>query len=340
MRRYAVIMAWEWVTGNTMILNYIFIGNEKMKKIILFAFLLLYSFCLAGNYQSESVSLFYRMEDAGSEPTIERKFIIDSAIRSLKVTGVWNISDLIYFYASHFQAGALLNWKENSFNATLVNSPTFVSDSGFYSDGATSYINSNYNPSTSSTNFTLNSGCVVVYSLSDVLSDNQKDIGSQNTSSSGATFLNSKRAADNQIYGALNTIFDYARGVIPSSLGLSCINRSNVNTTQFYKNGVAFGTKSTDVSTILPNFNLYILCYNFNGTPTHFSTRMLSFAYCGGSLTVAQQLSLFNTVEAYMDAVGAGVVAGTTEFPYPSLFETKKTFDYSNYGDYGDYIFK
>jgi hypothetical protein len=47
---------------------------------------------------------------------------------------------------------------------------------------------------------------------------------------------------------------------------------------------------------------------NTAGTLSGYSTRQLAFAFVGASLSDQQMTDLFTTVEAYMDAIGAGVI--------------------------------
>jgi hypothetical protein len=77
---------------------------------------------------------------------------------SMKADGVWAKLDVFYVFAQDGGADfGTLNWKNpNANQSTLVNAPTFVSNGGLMGNGTSSYIDTNFNPSTQGVQYTQN----------------------------------------------------------------------------------------------------------------------------------------------------------------------------------------
>ena len=88
---------------------------------------------------------------SASQQALQNQLVVD-----LKDAGVWSKLDIFYLFATDGDSDfASINWKDpNTFEITEVNSPTFTTNQGFSSDGASSYLNTNFNLSTSGTNYT------------------------------------------------------------------------------------------------------------------------------------------------------------------------------------------
>ena len=83
----------------------------------------------------------------------------NTLLASLKASGVWAKLDVFYVFAvdNNASAFATLNWKNpNANQSTLVSSPTFVSNGGFQGNGTSSYIDTNFNPTTQGIQYTQN----------------------------------------------------------------------------------------------------------------------------------------------------------------------------------------
>jgi hypothetical protein len=93
---------------------------------------------------ARAVTLGYTLPSS-SQQVKQNKLLVD-----LKTAGVWAKLDVFYMFATDGNSSfATLNWKAPISNqCTLVNSPTFTANQGFAGNGTSSYINTNYNPST------------------------------------------------------------------------------------------------------------------------------------------------------------------------------------------------
>jgi hypothetical protein len=94
----------------------------------------------------------YTLPSTGQQ-TLQNQLVVD-----LKSGGIWDKLDTFAVFATDGDSDfALIDWKRLS-DYTAVNSPTFTSNQGYQFNGTSSYINTNFNPLTSGTNYTLNNG--------------------------------------------------------------------------------------------------------------------------------------------------------------------------------------
>ena len=105
-----------------------------------------------------------------SLPSASQQTLQNTLVTDLKSSGVWDKLDLFYMFATDGDSDfATLNWKEpSSYQATKVNSPNFVSDSGFSGDGSTAYLDTNFVISTDVSNYSQNNASTFTYFESDL----------------------------------------------------------------------------------------------------------------------------------------------------------------------------
>jgi hypothetical protein len=97
-----------------------------------------------------ATSLGYTLPSS-SQQAKQSKLLAD-----LKVGGVWAKLDTFAMFANDGGSNfGLIDWKRLALY-TAVNSPTFTTNQGFNGNGTSSYIDTNFNPATSGTNYVLN----------------------------------------------------------------------------------------------------------------------------------------------------------------------------------------
>lgn len=106
-------------------------------------------------------------------PSASQQTLQNTLVTDLKTAGVWDKLDVFYCFATDGDSDfATLNWKApSSHQVTKINSPTFTADSGFTGDGSSSYLDTNYNPATSGTNYTLNDASISIWNNTFVLNN-------------------------------------------------------------------------------------------------------------------------------------------------------------------------
>lgn len=256
---------------------------------------------------AEAATLVAAMSSA---PNDTRKGVIDTCIGAIKTAGVWTKLDCLWIRAAHDSQAALLDWKRLS-DSTAVNSPTFTTDRGFTGDGSTSYINTNFTPSMDGVNYTQNSACFGAYlnAGTDTVDSTVNSFGFSASSGARQARVEPWRSATpgSGVRGRINDATATTVGTITTRFGLTAVNRSSSTAVQVYRNGASIGTSSV-VSAVLGAIDAYELGYNNNGALGGANDNRSAASFVGGSLTSTEHADLFTAIEAYLDAVGAGVV--------------------------------
>src|SRR5574342_691619 len=106
-------------------------------------------------FSAEASQFFSRL---ATQPVSARKTLYATMIDALVAGGIWSKVDVLKVYAAADSPTALVNLKSASFTGTLINAPTFTVDRGYAGNGSTSYVDTNFNPTTATTpNFTQDS---------------------------------------------------------------------------------------------------------------------------------------------------------------------------------------
>jgi hypothetical protein len=230
-------------------------------------------------------------------PSAPQQILQNQLIVDLKSAGVWNKLDSFRVYATDGSANfALIDWKRLVL-CTAVNSPTFTSNAGYKGNATSSYINSNFTPSTNGVNYTLNSSSIFVY-VSAVRTEGQIQayqglffgaswlLISAGTNAIGESYING-------VTGVTNTT---------TGIGFQLVNRLDSNTLNVYFDGVLQNTNIVAPSVSLPTDTIWDLAANNNATGTFFSDTQDAIVGYGANLNAEQ--SDFNTaVNNYMNAI-------------------------------------
>jgi len=114
---------------------------------------------VSGNFETETRELLRRMTPP---PIYDRAVLINICIKGLKDYSIWDKIDVLRLDASHSEQSSLLNWKGDYWNATLDNSPIFVTDRGWKGSSG-NYMKSNFNPSLGGCNYVQDSAMLMIY---------------------------------------------------------------------------------------------------------------------------------------------------------------------------------
>jgi hypothetical protein len=230
-------------------------------------------------------------------PSAPQQILQNQLMIDLKSAGVWNKLDSFRVYATDGSAAyALIDWKRLVL-CTAVNSPTFTTNQGYKGNATSSYIDSNFTPSTDGVNYTLNNASIFAY-ISGVRTAGQIQayqgllFGSAylllaaGTNFTGETFINSITAVTN----------------VTTGVGFQLVNRINANTLNVYYQGVLRNTNNAATSVSLPAGKVWDLAANNNASGVFFSDVQNAIVGYGANLNAEQ--SAFNTaVNNYMNAI-------------------------------------
>lgn len=241
-----------------------------------------------------------------TKPTGDTATWQDDMVYSLDSAGYFDRMDVLYIFATtdNGNSEALINWiHPGTYNATNVSSTSWTALEGFTGDGAADYLNTNYNPSTGTNNFVLNSGTLGIYIRTNVTTAGMTDIGARNGGTDGRSFLQATNGTNANININQGSSFDSGN---TNSNGFYIMTRTGATTLILYENGSAIATGATP-SDELTNRDIYIGATNDAGTANSFSTRQYAIAFAMNGCSSGDVSGLNTIFERYMDRLGKGV---------------------------------
>jgi hypothetical protein len=173
---------------------------------------------------------------------------------------------------------------------TAVNSPTFTINSGFSGNGTSAYINTNFNPSTSGVNYTLNDASRIMFG------DFPADSGYPESAGGGT--VNLTRSANGNNRQRINQgLSNLGTGSSPSNWTgtdlLRAINRTTSTNVEMFADTTQ--SSGTQTSTSVANFNQLLLAGNGS-----FSSSSNTFKIYGmGASLVSENTDLYNALNTY-----------------------------------------
>jgi len=119
--------------------------------------------------------------DAARTAVINQFFLDIKGIGNFGIDNLFAKLDFLYLCAAHTEQVGLLDIRRGTpFDATAVNSPTFVADRGF-TGGVGKYLDTGFVPKTDGVNFLLNDASLIDYSRTNIADDTKISIGSQDS---------------------------------------------------------------------------------------------------------------------------------------------------------------
>lgn len=233
------------------------------------------------------------------QPSTQYKQAINTLILQLIADNNWQYLDRFFIFATELEQHAWVSLKNpSSIWASPVNSPQWAPRLGYKSNGTTSWVDTNFNPSIGVNNMTLNSTSAFCYARLNV-DENRYAFGASGGGNVTGLILRASNLANAVINSgtASQRVNNDSRGL------LSCV-RLNATQQYSYKNGISLG--STNVSSIaLPSSSFGVLTYNYTsgiGTPC---TNQISMFGCGSSLI--NQVSLYSAFQTFATSLGFNV---------------------------------
>ena len=228
-----------------------------------------------------ATSLGYTLPSAGQQVKQNELLI------SLKLNGIWAKLDTFAIFANDGSSNfGLIDWKRLTLY-TAVNSPTFTTNQGFNGNGTSSYIDTNFNPATSGTNYLLNDASRYYMQFSGTgtnVFDGVMTGNLTNTIRAGATtqaFING---------GGLSASFSFNNGK-----GVRSIHRTSSNDVTLYNDKTS--STRTSASTSVTSQTQLILrrgsLYGLNQT----------YGYAMGASLITENDSFVDALNNYINSI-------------------------------------
>jgi hypothetical protein len=221
---------------------------------------------------------------------------------TLNSAGIWTEMDLFHVIGGlETDEQRLKPLKSTSgSDFTNVNSATLATG-GVTGNGATSYLNLNWNPSTHGSKYTQNSASLGIYSRTD----------SSNANCDMGVYIAAASAFSQCYFGytGVTSVYRSNSSTLVSksnagSLGTYSWRRTASNATESFKNGTSLGTDAS-VTNAVPNGNLFLCALNLSGTAGQFQTRQQAMVMAGSG---AFSHATFRTaIQTYMTSRGINV---------------------------------
>jgi len=233
-----------------------------------------------------ATALGYTLPSAGQQVK-QNQLVID-----LKTAGVWAKLDVWYVYANDgSKEFATLNWKAPTlYQSTLFNSPTFTANQGFTGNGTTSYIRTNFNPSTNGVNYQNNDASRYCYVRIPVTGQYVDGVANGNDLNHGFRIGSSPFNYINQDAGSINP-----NGVYSTTPDLKSI-QTNSSTVTTVVDGTTL-TTHTRTASAPPNFPYDVL--RNNGS---YGSHQVS-CYGLGAYLVAENTSFRTAFATYISSL-------------------------------------
>lgn len=224
-------------------------------------------------------------------------------------SGNSTLLDFFYILAAPSSTVALLNLVQNAYNPTANGSPTFTAYQGYNGvDGSTTvYLDTGFNPTSGSPNYTQNSAHISIWSNTNATpASGARDIGFDGSITGQAcAHIISKSSANTTNYRINDDRVGQSGGIANTdATGFYVASRSGSSAQKGYRNNVDQSVGSVASGTLVSG-NFYILALNTVGTGANSgSANQLCFASIGANLTATQVGQIYSRVGTYRTAVG------------------------------------
>lgn len=219
--------------------------------------------------------------------------------RRLHIADVWDDLDVFWVFANDGgQDYARLNHKNPAtFLITLVNSPTFTSNVGFASDGATSYEDTGWAPS-DGVNFTQDDAswfCGVV----DNLQSGGWAFGTDdNADNTRRTYIQPRSVTDRRAF-ALNATASLPSTVVTDGHGFHYLERDSSTTGSLYAGNVLVDNMTTTSATRSTRSIIVNARHVFDGSIGSYYTGNVASLGFGKLMNLAKRTAIYEALHVY-----------------------------------------
>jgi hypothetical protein len=233
-------------------------------------------FAFDADYQAV---LDYATTQGYTLPSESQQLLQNQLVVDLKDGGIWSKLDSFAVFATDGNSDfALIDWKRLT-QYTAYNSPTFTANEGFQGDGTSSYIDSNFNPFTNGTNYTLNSASIGGY---------MRLYDTSPAGSEGFVYLDDglsrawMRYTTRRLYMNSLSFTLHTSTFAGNNKFSSFVRTSSINVGIYIDGSLSANVANTSLS--VPNNTFLTL----KGETTNYSNSQMSMIYVGGDLSSEQ----------------------------------------------------
>jgi hypothetical protein len=254
----------------------------------------------AAGYDPATAAWVNAVVTAGGTVSTPQKGYVNTLISCFKTNSLWNtVQDRNWLLASEniYQANIdIVNLGTWTAHGTV----TFSANHGYTGDGSTGYLDTGFNPSSGTPNFSTNSASLGVYTISSV--STAASFASMGVEFTENADLKSPSGGYQSNINANNGAFD---GGASTSQGSWLGSRTASAAQALYQNGSSV-TTDTHVAGGVPGADVFIFATD-GGSAFDYSTEQIAEAMIGGAFSSAQVTAYEGCLNVYMTSLGINV---------------------------------
>jgi hypothetical protein len=230
-----------------------------------------------------AVALNYTVPNA-TQQALQNQLVLD-----LKSSGAWAKMDVFYMFANNgSKEFATINWKNPSSNQASIVGTNLTWDASGFIGGASSYLDTNFNPTTGTPNIAQNNATIGVWKRTHNATAGKFLWGNSGASSYAPSITNTDVRLHNT--GGLSASFGL------SNTGLLILNRTSSTAISFSVNGTpTSATTSASVSPVNAKYSVF----TYGTTSASAYLGQLSCWFIGQSL-VSETSALYTALNTYI----------------------------------------
>lgn len=239
----------------------------------------------------------------GGTVSASRRTTVNDLIVGLKADSLFSKLDNLLLFAAENEPSALTDLVAGRL-ATNVGATAFVANDGYTGDGASSYIDTNFNLVNNAVNYSLNSAHHSFWMLSatEAAGGNRNFDGCYD----GVNLTDFITGVSPAVVGRVNSPSEDIPGTGTDGYrGHWIINRSSATQGQVYLNGVSSGVNNALSAGGVPAHDMFVLARNDFGNPALWTVGPVACFSAGGSFSATEAFNFFTRLDTYMAAVGA-----------------------------------
>lgn len=241
-----------------------------------------------------------RFIDSTGMTDATQKTAIRQLVADLKTASLWTKYKAIYPFIGGSSAKHAFNLVNPAlYKLTFVGSATHDAG-GVLWDGTTGYANTGLACNAN----TINNTHLSYYSTTESTTLSIEIGGRASTATS---FVLGVRSSGSLRSDAYNTTTGSLTIAQTTSIGFFVGTRTSSTAHTSYRNGVQRTTTASTNTGTLSAANIYIGCFNSNGTAASFSNKKCAFASVGEGLTGAQVTTFYNIVQTYQTTLSRNI---------------------------------
>jgi hypothetical protein len=273
--------------------NFVVLSTSQLVSGLTASTTYYYRLRAATGVDADAAAFFSRVYTAGGALSYTEVSATETLVSTMKADGTWTPMKAIYPMVGASAAACAQNLKSASFTGAFSSGVTYAS-SGVTFNGATGYMDSNFN---ANTNFSLTSFSFGGYSSTTVSSS-----GYYGASVVPYLIHSFKSFNFVEYFTPGPTTYDQVAGGV-----LGMVQANYVGTTSKLFTNNTLGASGTGTVPSLPNLNMYIGAINSSGSPMFYDNHLVSYYYYADGLTDTQASNHYTAVQTFQTTLNRSV---------------------------------